>query len=229
MILTQGKNRKADIEKYPSIWKNISIDNSLSAEEKKKKYIKFYYGFSLEKYILNYGKKEGTLKYKEMMLNRSQSLEGFIFRLGKNIGTKKFREMCDKKKKFSLLDNYIKKFGTEEGTKRYKEICKSKSLSKDNFISRYGKIKGTKKYKAMCDKHKGKNTLDYYILKYGKDEGTKKYKEKNIFCSGSLNGFILRHGKESGTKKYNDFCNTISKTSKENMKILKRNHTPFSH
>ena len=148
-----------------------------------------------------------NMKYsqREILESHKVTLEGYILRYGEKNGTKKYKERCDKISESNTLDWYVKKFGLKLGTKKWNSYRDKMSVSLNGYISRYGDEIGTKKYKERCDKISKSNNIDWYIKKFGEKEGSKKW--KSFINKVKSNKFEKISKKSLKIKNYLDFFN----------------------
>lgn len=135
---------------------------------------------SLQKFIIKYGEKEGTIRYeayrnrqaytcsKEYMMSekgmseqewkafnasRASTEKNFIARYGEKLGKKKWKEYCELESYVGCkLEYFIDKYGKDEGTLKYLSVNASKALTLENFINKYGEEIGKQKFSLLTQK-----------------------------------------------------------------------------
>lgn len=164
--------------------------------------------------IKTHGYEEGLILYKKFL--RSSTLETYIIKFGEKLGTEKFKQ---KKKGSSSLKYMIEKYGEIDGTKKYKKWLEGVSQSKDGFIKRYGYDEGVKRYekfKQNCAiKDSVKNDvnstyynrkittrLEYFIEKCNGDVDKAREMYKDRQATSTLEKFQKRYGMKLGLEKY---------------------------
>jgi len=179
-------------------------------------------------YVKKYGKKIGSVKWKDVLdkkiktqknnfknktWNNGRSLEEYQKRYGVKDGYKRWKHRNNKQSYRFSINYYIKKYGKEIGEQKWTDYCKSMcKTSLDSFINRYGEINGKKRYDEFVKKLSYANSKDYYINKYGNINGLEKWKEylekiqfKNSYSKISQELFWSIYDKLSN--KYKNFIN----------------------
>ncbi len=197
---------------------------------------------SYDKFVLKYGKIEGSRRYDEWIKLTSGSIESFILRHGEEEGRRRYDEFC--RRSANTKDRFIERYGQEEGIRRYeshKENHKSSSprtlqywisdadgdimeaLSRlrdfqsrdvNFFVKKYGIEEGHKKYAEMNKKKSNNSTFKYYQERYGVEEGKRRFLNKLIKNNGRRSKISDSFGKTLSL-----FLQDIGLSSKKEVQI----------
>ena len=125
-----------------------------------------------EWYINKFGEEEGNIKWDTYISKLNPSLNGYILKYGEKIGTEKYKERCDKISKSNKKEWYINKFGDEEGNKKWNTYttklknnnCKRESI-KSKMVSTILDTIGIKYIKEYIITDINKH-CDYFLEDY---------------------------------------------------------------
>lgn len=112
-------------------------------------------------------------------LSDSHKLESYINKFGDKDGRIKYKKMINNKTYQNSSKSYTDEYGEELGMIKFKEVQAKKSMTLENQIILYGIEDGTTKYNNWLVKQKNKNTISYYINLYGYDNGLSRWFKKN--------------------------------------------------
>ena len=136
-------------------------------------------------------------KYKEQY---GYTKEKLIAKYGKKEGIKRWNSYREKQAYSNGLEYKKEKYGwTEE---KFDEYNKSRAVTKNKQIVKYGEEEGIKRWNSYREKQAYTNSLEYFIKKYGDNDGPKKWESVNKSKSNNLENYIKRYGEENGYKKW---------------------------
>jgi hypothetical protein len=170
-------------------------------------------------------------RYKRILEIRACTLEKMILYYGEKDGSLKWEHYCGLQSKTNTFEYKNQKYGMSE--EEFLEFNKSRSVTLELSIKRHGEVEGTKLFENYCIQQKDDGTsLKYFIEKLGEVEGTKKYYEVNKSKAHSIDNYINKYGETEGLTKYVEYHRSKqgigqSKIANECFKLLHEEILPY--
>lgn len=163
---------------------------------------------TLERYIEQYGEKEGEKRYN----TAQRRLIGAASRITYT-GPKVKCQICDKELS-RITGTHLKKCAgitTVEYQNMFPgaeiipaELMAMYSQTEEKYLEKYGPVRGAELWKSYCDKQAETNTFEYKQLHYGWTR--EQFDEYNKSRATTLVNMIRRHGEENGTRMFEEYC-----------------------